>query len=91
MSDIALATVRLVRIDIGILQSIAALGDMVIAQNAALIEISSILNERGASSSGLESLRECLLPVKDASQEFVSTLKAALELARETGEVADDA
>ncbi|WP_440057943.1 hypothetical protein [Pseudomonas fragariae (ex Marin et al. 2024)] len=90
MTDIDRTTYQLIGIDIKTMETIAALGDMVIAQNAALIEISKILRKKISSKDEMadfDKLGEALAPAQEASQEFLRLLRSALARAKEAGEV----
>lgn len=94
MSDFNPNTYRFVRIDISVLESVAALADVVLAQNAALLEVSKILKIRSESEAdvaNLQHLGDALAPAKEASERFVVLIRSALDLAKSTAEIDEDA
>lgn len=92
MKDINVANIRLLRIDLAVLESVTSLGDVVLAQNAAILEISKMLNRRFGTESDnpeFEKISEAMDAVKSASQTYVRSTKFAIELAKSSADAGE--
>jgi|GEM_PF-3846047 len=81
-------------VNLDLLTTISALGDLVVAQNGALIEISKLVYEQKINSgeqTALIPLNECLQVVKNKSDEYIQSLKTTLAAVSEAQQSPGDA